>query len=149
MTSQLEYAHEAAPNVKLYINDYNIESNNNKSQAYVQLAQSLLDQSAPLHGIGFQCHFVAGSVPEDISETAEMFTNMGLEVAFTELDIRAPVNNRGLTNQTWLDIQSVSSQWLFAGFTEDTRLIYAQSTGLLERRPGVSRQRSLPRSHQL
>ena len=104
---QLEYAHEAAPNVKLYINDFNIESNNNKSQAYVQIAKSLLDQGAPLDGIGFQCHFIAGSVPEDLAETTKMFTDLGLEVAYTELDVRAPVNNRGLTNSTWLDIQYV------------------------------------------
>ena len=105
LTLQLEHTHKIAPDVKLYINDYNIESNNNKSQAYVQLTKSLLDQNVPLDGIGFQCHFIAGSVPEDIAETAKMFTDMGLEVAFTELDIRAPVNNQGLTNSTWLDIQ--------------------------------------------
>lgn len=106
---QLEYAHEVAPNVKLYINDYNIESMNNKSLAYAELARSLLDQGAPLDGIGFQCHFIGGQVPDDIAETVNMFTDMGLEVAFTELDIRVPVNNRGLTNSTWLDIQSVIS----------------------------------------
>lgn len=80
---------------------------NNKSLAYAGIAQSLLDQGAPLHGIGFQCHFIGGSVPEDIAETAAMFTDKGLEVAFTELDVRVPVNNRGLTNETWLDIQYV------------------------------------------
>lgn len=34
-----------------------------------------------------------------------MFTDMGLEVAITELDVRVPVNNRGLANSTWADIQ--------------------------------------------
>lgn len=102
---QFQYAHEAAPNLKLYINDYNIESMNNKSMVHAQLAKSLLDANVPIDGVGFQCHFIGGSVPEDLAETMAMFTDMGLEVALTELDVRVPVNNRGLANSTWLDIQ--------------------------------------------
>lgn len=129
---QLEYAHAAAPNVKLYINDYNIESMNNKSLAYADLARSLLDQGAPLDGIGFQCHFIGGDVPEDIAATANMFTDMGLEVAFTELDIRVPVNNRGLTNETWLEIQSVNRPIALGGQAD-----VAQSSGLCKCGSGV------------
>jgi endo-1,4-beta-xylanase len=91
----------------LYINDYNIESMNNKSMVHAQLARSLLDAGVPIDGVGFQCHFIGGSVPEDLAETMAMFTDMGLEVPLTELDVRVPVNNRGIANSTWLDIQSV------------------------------------------
>ena len=59
---QLDYAHAAAPNVKLYINDYNIESVNDKSKAYAAIAKKLLDQGKPLHGIGFESHFVGNQV---------------------------------------------------------------------------------------
>jgi endo-1,4-beta-xylanase len=74
---------------------------------HAQLARSLLDAGVPIDGVGFQCHFIGGSVPEDLAETMAMFTDMGLEVPLTELDVRVPVNNRGIANSTWLDIQSV------------------------------------------
>lgn len=35
----------------------------------------------------------------------KLFSDQGLETAITELDIRVPVNNRGIANSTWLDIQ--------------------------------------------
>jgi endo-1,4-beta-xylanase len=66
-----------------------------------------LDQGKPLDGYGFQCHFIGGSVPDDFAETLGRFSDLGLEVALTELDVRVPANNRGLTNSTWLDIQYV------------------------------------------
>lgn len=77
--------------------------------AYVNLTQSLLSAGVPLDGVGFQCHFIGGSAPEDLGETMALFTDQGLEVALTELDVRVPVNNRGVTNSTWLDIQYVLS----------------------------------------
>ena len=81
---------------------------NNKSMVHAELAKSMLAAGVPIDGVGFQCHFVGGTVPEDLAETMAMFTDMGLEVALTELDVRVPVNNRGVTNSTWLDIQYVS-----------------------------------------
>jgi len=102
----LDYAHAAAPNVKLYINDYNIESVNNKSLAHAEIARNLLAQGAPLDGYGFQAHFIGGSAPKDFAQAMNLFSDQGLEVAITELDVRVPVNNRGLANSTWLDIQS-------------------------------------------
>ncbi|KAI9632470.1 xylanase [Dioszegia hungarica] len=90
----LDYAHAAAPQVKLYINDYNIESINNKSLAHAAIAKKLLSQGAPLTGYGFQAHFIGGSAPNDTAQAMKMFTDMGLEVAITELDVRVPVNNR-------------------------------------------------------
>ena len=35
----------------------------------------------------------------------KQFTDLGLDVAITELDVRVPVNNQGVTNSTWLQIQ--------------------------------------------
>jgi endo-1,4-beta-xylanase len=87
------------------LNDYNIESINNKSMVHAKLAKSLLDAKVPINGVGFQCHFVGGGAPKDLAASMKMFTDMGLEVPLTELDVRVPVNNRGLANSTWLDIQ--------------------------------------------
>jgi len=98
---------------------------------HAQLARSLLDAGVPIDGVGFQCHFIGGSAPDDIAETMAMFTDMGLEVALTELDVRVPVNNRGLANSTWLDIQYVMCLIHWIG------LMY-QGPGLRKCRPGLS-----------
>jgi endo-1,4-beta-xylanase len=48
------WAHRADPRAKLYLNDYNVEGINDKSDAYYALAQQLLDEGVPLHGMGVQ-----------------------------------------------------------------------------------------------
>jgi endo-1,4-beta-xylanase len=102
---QLDTAHAAAPDVKLYINDYNIEGVNNKSLALLEIAKDLLANGHPLHGIGFESHFIGGTVPKDLAQSMKMFTDLGLDVALTELDVRVPVANNGVANSTWLAIQ--------------------------------------------
>ncbi|KAG8875538.1 hypothetical protein FRB98_007743 [Tulasnella sp. 332] len=86
----LTAARAADPNVKLYINDYNIETIGAKSNAHLTLAQSLLNSSVPLDGIGCQGHLIVGEAPSASSITANFarFAALGLEWAITELDIR-------------------------------------------------------------
>jgi len=102
----LDLAHAAAPNVKLYINDYNIEGVNNKSLALLDIAKDLLDNGHPLDGIGFESHFIGGGVPTTLAASMKQFTDLGLDVAITELDVRVPVANNGIANSTWLTIQA-------------------------------------------
>src|ERR1700743_494261 len=87
----LRTAHAADPNAKLYLNDYNIEGENAKSNAMFSLAQSLLAQGVPVNGIGFESHFILGQVPSDMEANMQRFANLGLDVAVTELDDRIPL----------------------------------------------------------
>ena len=98
----LKTAHAADPSAKLYINDYNIEGMNAKSNAMFSLAQSLLAQGAPLNGIGFESHFIEGQNPTGIQANLQRFANLGLDVAITELDDRftsLPPSTAGLQQQ--------------------------------------------------
>jgi endo-1,4-beta-xylanase len=97
----LRTAHAADPNAKLYLNDYNIEGMNAKSNAMFSLAQSLLAQGAPLNGIGFESHFTLGGIPSDMQANMQRFANLGLDVAVTELDdrITLPATSANLTQQ--------------------------------------------------
>jgi endo-1,4-beta-xylanase len=97
----LKTAHAADPNAKLYLNDYNIEGENAKSNAMYSLAQSLLSQGVPLNGIGFESHFIVGQVPSDMQANMQRFANLGLDVAVTELDDRmpTPASNANLQQQ--------------------------------------------------
>ena len=97
----LRTAHAADPNAKLYLNDYNIEGENAKSNAMYSLAQSLLAQGVPLNGIGFESHFILGQVPSDMQANMQRFANLGLDVAVTELDdrITLPASSANLQQQ--------------------------------------------------
>ncbi|BAC69807.1 1,4-beta-xylanase [Streptomyces avermitilis] len=91
IANALRWAHAADPAAKLYINDYNIEADNAKSDALYALAKQLLADGVPLHGIGFQSHFVVGQVPSTMKANLKRFSDLGLEVSVTELDIRIPL----------------------------------------------------------
>jgi endo-1,4-beta-xylanase len=97
----LRTAHAADPNAKLYLNDYNIEGENAKSNAMYSLAQSLLAQGVPLNGIGFESHFILGQIPSDMEANMQRFANLGLDVAVTELDdrITLPATSANLQQQ--------------------------------------------------
>ncbi|KAF8554599.1 glycoside hydrolase family 10 protein [Imleria badia] len=85
----LQTAHIADPNAKLYINDYNLEYIGAKIDAMVQLVEDLLAADTPIHGIGFESHFILGEVsPSELQTNMERITALGLEVAVTELDDR-------------------------------------------------------------
>lgn len=101
IANMLRRAHQADPNAKLYLNDYGIDGINAKSDAYYQLAQSLLSRGVPLHGIGLEAHLIAGSVPGDIEQNIRRFVQLGLEVRITELDIRIdlPASQQELQQQ--------------------------------------------------
>ncbi|MET8540308.1 endo-1,4-beta-xylanase [Kitasatospora sp. NPDC004799] len=97
----LRTARAADPNVKLYLNDYNIEGLNAKSDAMYNLVKSLKSQGVPLDGVGFQAHFVLGQVPSSLKANLERFTALGVEVAVTELDDRMqlPASSTALAQQ--------------------------------------------------
>jgi len=79
------------PYAKLFINDYNIEGFNAKSNALYNLVVSLLAQGVPIDGVGFQGHFIVGQVPSDFAANMQRFADLGLDVSITELDIRMNV----------------------------------------------------------
>ncbi|SDM81751.1 endo-1,4-beta-xylanase [Actinacidiphila guanduensis] len=101
LADAIRTAHAADPNAKLYINDYNIEGENAKSNALYSLAQSLLSQGVPLGGIGLESHFVLGQVPSTMQANIQRFANLGLDVAVTELDdrIQLPASSANLQQQ--------------------------------------------------
>ncbi|KAH7047506.1 glycoside hydrolase superfamily [Macrophomina phaseolina] len=82
---------------KLYYNDYNIETINNKSSAVRSLIQSFQAATppVPIDGVGLQAHFIANATPSYADQVANMqaFASLGVEVAVTELDVRVELPN--------------------------------------------------------
>lgn len=92
IAQSFRWAHEADPDAKLFYNDYNIEKISSKSDRTYEMLKQLLSEGVPIYGIGFQCHFVLGSDFDEAFETfqsnIQRFKSLGLEIQFTELDIR-------------------------------------------------------------
>ncbi len=87
-------AHESDPAAKLYINDYNIEDINPKSNKLYEVVKNLVAKKVPIHGVGFQFHLDGRWEPDYTSIRAnfERFKKLGLDIQITELDIRLPKN---------------------------------------------------------
>ncbi len=87
------WAHEADPQARLFLNDYNAEGINTKTDAYYALAQELLADGVPLHGMGSQGHLsLLYGFDTTIQANFERFAALGLDVAVTEADVRVPID---------------------------------------------------------
>ncbi|KAK7028843.1 hypothetical protein VNI00_014856 [Paramarasmius palmivorus] len=80
------YARAADPNAKLYYNDYGLEFPGAKQDGAFQLVSDLAAQGL-IDGIGFQGHLDVGNMPPDLQGTLQRFADLGIDVAFTEVDI--------------------------------------------------------------
>jgi endo-1,4-beta-xylanase len=85
----LRWAHQADPHAKLFLNDYNNEGVNAKSDAYYKLIKQLRAQHVPVDGYGVQGHLaVQYGVPGDTLNNLRRFEALGLQTALTEVDVR-------------------------------------------------------------
>src|SRR6476620_6198697 len=80
-------AQKAAPHTKLYYNDYNIEQPKKRAGA-IALIKKIQAAGVRIDGVGIQGHWRAYNLPlNDIEESIKEFSALGIEVAFTELDL--------------------------------------------------------------
>lgn len=82
-----QFAHEAAPNAKLYYNDYNLNLNSKATVVY-EMVKDLKAQGVPIDGIGMQGHYDLTLKTKLVEKSIELFSSIeGIEIAVTELDI--------------------------------------------------------------
>ncbi|MFC0527859.1 endo-1,4-beta-xylanase [Phytohabitans kaempferiae] len=96
------WAHQADPKAKLYINDYNVEGLNAKTDAYYALVKQLKKDRVPIHGFGMQGHLgVQYGFDGRALQNVQRFEALGLETSFTEVDVRMimPTDNAKLQAQ--------------------------------------------------
>lgn len=94
-------AHAADPSAKLYINEFNIDGINLKSNGMYDLVKRLKSKGVPIHGIGLQGHIGAGNLPSDHQAVMEKFVGLGVEVALTEFEVslKLPSNQASIQQQ--------------------------------------------------
>lgn len=92
MAQWFKLAHAADPQARLFINDYSILSNGGLSTPhqnhYEQTIRFLLDQGAPVQGLGLQGHFGWRLTnPERMLAILDRFAKLGLTIEATEFDV--------------------------------------------------------------
>jgi len=82
-----QFAHEADPQAELYYNDYSLE-NGPKRAGAIALIKKLQTQGVHITGIGLQGHYkMDWPEPQQVDETIETFSKLGVKVMITELDL--------------------------------------------------------------
>jgi GH35 family endo-1,4-beta-xylanase len=92
-TDWLNWAYEADPNAILYLNEYSIINGGgndiNSQTRFKEIIQLVLDQGAPLKGIGIQGHMGSSlTPPAKIIEILDDFGQYGLDMSVTEYDAK-------------------------------------------------------------
>jgi endo-1,4-beta-xylanase len=89
-------AQKAAPNTKLYYNDYNIEQPR-KRAGTIALIKKIQAAGVRIDGVGIQGHWHVNNIPlADIEQSIKEFAALGIEVMFTELDLSVLPNARNI-----------------------------------------------------
>ena len=95
MVDWFQTARTTAPGPRLYLNDYGILSsggatNTSNQQLYYDMLSELMDNGAPIDGIGLQAHFNDGTLtgPEELWSILDRFAELGLDIQITEFDYR-------------------------------------------------------------
>ena len=89
------YAHKADPKAILFYNDYNTE-NPAKREKIFKMLKNLLAKGVPIHGVGLQAHWsISTPSREELEKSIEMFSSLGLQIQFTELDISVYAGRQG------------------------------------------------------
>jgi endo-1,4-beta-xylanase len=123
-------ARAADPNVKLFYNDYGGEGQTGKADAIYNLVKGMKDRGIPIDGVGFQMHIDIYNNPlnHGFEANIKRFTDLGLEVHITEMDVRVPIpatqSNLDLQARIYHDIMAASlrnptvTAFLTWGFTD-------------------------------
>lgn len=83
-------AHAADPNAKLFMNEYGLESDGERWQAFLALVTRLKAQGVPIDGVGFQAHvYEAGDKISVATLRAHMqrLAQLGLVSRISEMDV--------------------------------------------------------------
>ncbi len=102
------WANAADPAAKLFINDYNLESDSRKLDSVIKIINELKTAAVPIHGVGLQMHININTSNAGIDNAFQKLAATGLLVHVSEMDVRInPSNTAPFTpSQALLDMQA-------------------------------------------
>ena len=92
-----KFASQVDPKAQLYYNDYNLEYNEAKTDGARRIVQLIQKAGVKINGVGFQAHLASESTPTSpgaapsqqvLSAAFRKMTSFGVDVAYTEVDVR-------------------------------------------------------------
>jgi endo-1,4-beta-xylanase len=90
------WAHEADPKALLFYNEAEAETVNPKSDAVYAMVRDFRKRGVPIDGVGLQMHIAnLGADVASISANIKRFTDLGVQVHITEMDVALPVDSSG------------------------------------------------------
>ena len=99
-----EYAHAADPGAELYYNDYSLEIES-KRKGCIELVKKLQAQGIKIAGIGTQHHDkMATPSIEQVEKTLVEFSELGVKVMITELDVDVVIATQRNTSADVADV---------------------------------------------
>jgi endo-1,4-beta-xylanase len=101
------WAHRADPAAKLYLNDYSVERmGSTKGDAMFNYIKGMVDRNIPITGAGFQCHFGMPVDSTAMDKNINRYAAIGLEVVFTEIDVRILITDYDKNKAAQLALQA-------------------------------------------
>jgi endo-1,4-beta-xylanase len=100
-------AHAADPDAKLYLNDYNNEAEGYaKADALYNLVKDFRQRGIPVDGVGMQMHLAADQPFNEaaVRNNIERYQALGVDVSFSEVDVRIPSGNVKEYKKTQQDV---------------------------------------------
>jgi endo-1,4-beta-xylanase len=98
--SAFVWARRTDPAAKLYLNDYNVETVNPKSDSLLALASRLKARGVPIDGLGLQGHYVLpGPSMAQVKANLDRIAAAGFDIRITEIDVRLPDGTDNLAAQ--------------------------------------------------
>lgn len=102
------WANSADPSAKLFINDYNLESDSRKLDTLIKIINELKSAAVPVHGVGSQMHISINTSNSGIDNAFQKLAATGLLIHVSEIDVRINPSNTNpfVASQALLDLQA-------------------------------------------
>lgn len=98
IANAFRWANAADPSAKLFINDYNLESDNRKLDSVIKLINELKAAGVPIHGVGLQMHISINTNNAGTDNAFQKLAATGLLIHVSEMDVRInPSNTPGFS----------------------------------------------------
>jgi endo-1,4-beta-xylanase len=91
--SAFRWANAVDPAAKLFINDYNLETDNRKLDSTIALINRLKNAGVPIHGVGLQMHISINTSNTGIDNALQKLAATGLMIHISEMDVRVNPSN--------------------------------------------------------